>query len=159
MTFEQIFPSRVIAGLAVLGMLTLGAQPAISQGGAVRLTGMDGRQLSEETLESGVSIVVIWTSWSPRCRDIVRRVNAIEESWGKQARIVTVNFQEERAAIESFLSADPMSTPVFMDGNGAYSKKHAVTTLPGLVIYKDGKVAYHGKLPNDADVLIGRILG
>lgn len=135
------------------------AQPASSQGRALQLTGVDGSKLDESELLKGASIVVVWASWSPRCRDIVERVNAIEQSWGKRARVVMVDFQEERPAIESFLSGKSAAVPVFMDPNGAFSKKHAVTTLPGLLIYKDGQVAYRGKLPNDADSLIGEILG
>jgi len=145
--------------LALLAVLALGASPATSQGRAVRLHGLRGGELTEEALQRGVSIVVVWASWSPRSRDIVPRVNALENKWGGQARVVSVNFQEDRAAIGSFLSDKNLATPVLMDENGAFAKRHAVTTLPGLLIYKDGQVAYRGKLPKDADALIGRILG
>jgi len=135
------------------------AQPVSAQGRALQLTGLDGGKLDESELLKGVSIVVVWASWSPRCRDIVERVAAIERRWGKQARVVMVDFQEERPAIQSFLSGKSVAVPVFLDPSGAFSKKHAVTTLPGLLIYKDGQVAYRGKLPSDADSLIGEILG
>ncbi len=72
---------------------------------------------------------------------------------------MTVNFQEKPPAVRRFLSGQELSAPVFLDTSGAFSKRHAVTTLPGLVIYKNGRVAYQGKLPADAEALIGRTLG
>jgi hypothetical protein len=41
--------------------------------------------------------------------------------------------------------------PVYLDRDGEFSKAHAVTTLPGLVVFRDGAVRYQGKLPPDAD--------
>jgi hypothetical protein len=51
-----------------------------------------------------------------------------------------------------------LGTPVFLDADGAFSKTYAVTNLPGLLVFKDGKVAYRGKLPEDPDVVIGEVL-
>lgn len=143
----------------VAGALLLAARPAATQGSAVRLPGMSGGELTEEVLLSRDSVVIVWASWSPRCRDVVERINAIDSRWGSQARVVSVNFQEERPAIEQFLAGKGLKAPVFLDARGAFAKQHAVTTLPGLLIYKGGEVAYSGKLPADADALIGRTLG
>lgn len=145
--------------VALAGLLVLTAQPAVAQGRDAPLPGLQGGQLSQGDLLKGTSIVVVWASWSPRSRDIVTNVNAIEQSWGSKARVVTVNFQEDRSTIESFLSGKRLSVPVYLDAKGAFSKKHAVTTLPGLLIYKDGQVAYRGRLPNDVDRLISQVLG
>jgi thiol-disulfide isomerase/thioredoxin len=155
----QSISRRTVAGLLVLGLFALSAQPVLAQGRAVELHGLNGGKLTEAALQSGVSIVVVWASWSPRCRDIVDRLNALDGRWGAQASVVSVNFQEERPAIEQFLAGQNLKVPVFIDGRGAFAKQYAVTTLPGLLIYKDGEVAYRGKLPNDTDALIGRILG
>ncbi len=45
-----------------------------------------------------------------------------------------------------------------MDPDGAFSKKHNIATLPGLLIVKDGQVAYRGKLPEDPDRVIADLL-
>jgi thiol-disulfide isomerase/thioredoxin len=125
----------------------------------MRLASLGGEQLSEGDLAQGTTIVVVWASWSPRSRDIVARVNPLAQRWGGRARVVTVNYQEDRGAIEGFLAGKGLSAPVFLDADGAFSKKYAVATLPGLLILKDGNVAFRGKLPDDPDKVIVEILG
>ena len=75
------------------------------------------------------------------------------------ARVVTIDFQEDRSTIKGFLSGKNLTVPVYLDSKGVFSKKHAVTTLPGILIYSDGQLAHRGRLPRDANALIGRILG
>jgi thiol-disulfide isomerase/thioredoxin len=151
--------SRVTAFLAILclGLAGLAAVPAAAQD--VRLQGLGGERLAESDLARGTTIVIVWASWSPRSRDIVARVNPVAQRWSGQARVVTVNFQEERGAVEGFLSGKNLGAAVFLDPDGAFSKKYAMATLPGLLIIKDGQVVYRGKLPDDPDRVIGEFLG
>jgi thiol-disulfide isomerase/thioredoxin len=153
---------RALPALAVIAVLALGifgaaAGPLGAQGPGLR--GLRGESLAESDLSQGTTIIVVWASWSPKSRDIVARVNPLAQRWGGRARVITVNFQEDRKAVEGFLSGKGLSAPVFLDGDGAFSKKHAIATLPGLLILKDGQVAYRGKLPDDPDRVIGEILG
>jgi len=151
---------RFAAAFALLALATLAAgpaAPAAAQG--VRLAGLRGEQLGDGELAQGTTIVVFWASWSPRSRDIVDRVNPIAQRWAGRARVITVNYQEERGAVEGFLAGKNLAAPVFLDADGALSKKYAVATLPGLLILKDGNVAYRGKLPEDPDKVIVEILG
>ena len=104
-------------------------------------------------------MLVLWASWSPRCRDIVERVNTLEGRWGGRARVVAVAFNEDRGDVERFLAGKPLRSRVVLDGDGAFAKKHAITWLPGLVVLKGGETAYAGKLPDDPDALLSRLLG
>jgi thiol-disulfide isomerase/thioredoxin len=141
--------------VAVLGLAL--ALPAPAQD--VRLSGLRGGQLTDGDLAQGATVIVVWASWSPRCKDIVDRVNAIERRWGNRARVVTVNFQEDRGTVDGFLSGQNLSAPVYLDGDGAFSKKHAVTTLPGLLVIRDGSVAFRGRLPDDPASILDETLG
>jgi thiol-disulfide isomerase/thioredoxin len=145
--------------VAILAVLCLGVVAAPVSAQDIRLQGMGGERLAESDLARGTTIVIVWASWSPRSRDIVARVNPVAQRWGGQARVVTVNFQEERGAVESFLSGKGLGAAVFLDPDGAFSKKYAMATLPGLLIIKDGQVVYRGKLPDDPDRVIGEFLG
>jgi thiol-disulfide isomerase/thioredoxin len=149
--------ARLVAATAALAFLAALAAPVSAQD--IRLQGLGGEQLADSDLSRGVTIVVLWASWSPRSRDIAARVNPLARRWGGQARVVTVNFQEDRAAVEKFLAGKDFGAAVFLDPNGAFSKKYAVATLPGLLIVKDGQVVYRGKLPEDPDRVIGEFLG
>lgn len=150
-------PLRLIAILAVLCLALVAAAPVSAQD--IRLQGLGGERLVDSDLARGTTIVIVWASWSPRSRDIVARVNPVAQRWGGQARVVTVNFQEERGAVEGFLSGKGLGAAVFLDPDGAFSKKYAMATLPGLLIIKDGQVVYRGKLPDDPDRVIGEFLG
>lgn len=124
----------------------------------VHLTSLSGERLSDADLAQGTTIVVVWASWSPRSRDIVERVKELASRWGARARVMTVDFEEDRPAVEAFLAGKALTVPVFLDADGVFSKKYAIATLPGLLVLKDGKSAYHGKLPEDPDRIIADIL-
>jgi thiol-disulfide isomerase/thioredoxin len=164
LTLRSSFPRLAVALvlLASLASFAFGASPALAQGGPgpdVHLQGLRGERLSDADLAQGTTIFVIWASWSPRSRDIVERVGPLVQRWGGKARVVMVNFQEDRQAVEGFLAGKNPGTPIFLDGDGAFSKKYAVATLPGLLVIKDGRVAYRGKLPDNPDDILASILG
>lgn len=143
----------VLAGLAV---------PAVSGTVAAAddlgLQGLRGERISEADLAQGTTIFIVWASWSPHSRNIVDRVNPLVQRWSGKARVVTVNFQEERGVVDGFLAGKNLGAPVFLDADGSFSKKYAVATLPGLLIVKDGRVAYRGRLPEDPDRIIVEFL-
>ena len=148
----------LVGAVAGAGLLLLGGETPI-EAQELSLSGLGGERLTDRELQRGATIVVVWASWSPKCRDIVDRVNAIERRWGAKARVVTVDFQEERSEVEAFLSGKKLSAPIFLDAEGAFSKKYAVTTLPGMLVFKDGNAAYRGKLPANPDAVRTDILG
>ena len=123
------------------------------------LPGLEGGRLAASDLGQGTTIVVVWASWSPRCRDVARSIEALDEAWSGRARVVSVVFQEEPAAVRAFLAGKKLRAPVYLDTTGAFSKQHAVATLPSLLVFAGGGAVYRGKLPIDADPVIERALG
>lgn len=149
---------RRAAFLAVLTVLAGTAMPVPAAAEDLGLQGLRGERLSEADLAQGATIFIVWASWSPHSRNIVERVNPLVQRWSGKARVVTVNFQEERGAVEGFLAGKNLGAAVFLDSKGSFSKKYAVATLPGLLVVKDGRVAYRGRLPEDPDRVIVEIL-
>lgn len=146
-----------LAAVLLLALAVLTAPAAVGQDAA--LPGLKGGELREADLERGAFIVVVWTSWSPQCRDIVTRVNDLQDRWGQKARVLTINLQEDREEVEAFLAGKSLKSPVYLDADGAFSKKHAVTRLPGLIVFLDGGIPYRGQLPRDPDKVLGDALG
>jgi thiol-disulfide isomerase/thioredoxin len=147
---------RVLAAVIVAACLGAGvAAGRLAAQDAWELPGLEGGSLSAGDVASGTTVMVVWAGWSPRCRDIVGKSNSLVERWDGRARVVLVDFQEEPGEVSSFLSGKGARAAVYLDGDGAFSKQHRVTTLPGLVVYRDGEVAYQGKLPDDPDSVIG----
>lgn len=132
--------------LLVAALVAPGVAPARAAEG-IRLAGLRGGELTQADLERGAVVAVIWASWSPRCRDIVERINDLEAKLGGAARVVAIDFQEEPAAVEQFLAGKGLGAPVFLDRDGEFAKSMEVTTLPGVVVFKDGAVRLKGRLP------------
>ena len=146
--------------LLVIGvLLVLLATPAIAADERTSLDGLQSGQLTSNDLAKGTVILVVWASWSPRCRDIVGRLNELDSAWSSKARLVSVVFQEEPETVERFLDGQPLRPPVYVDRTGAFSKKHAVSTVPWLLIFQDGQVTFRGKLPTNPGPVIQRTLG
>jgi len=137
-------------------LFTLWITPLGAAGTDIVLPGLNGGQLAEADLANGSQVIVVWASWSPHCRDIVERVNRLNATWSSKARISTVVFQESPDKIRAFLHRKSMSAPIFLDTDGMFSKKHAITSLPGLLIIDNGRVAYNGKLPPNPDSLLSQ---
>lgn len=155
-SFPGFMPRRrfvVLAMMVAVGVALAGA------GGAqeLRLVGLGGEALTDADLRGNL-VVVTWASWSRRVRDVPERVNGLAERWGGKARVVTVNFQEDRSTVEAFLAGSPIKAPVFLDADGSFAKRYSLANLPGLLVLKNGQDVYHGKLPDDADQLLGGLL-
>jgi thiol-disulfide isomerase/thioredoxin len=147
-----------VVTLSALTVLLLGGIVA-AQGPGLRLDGLRGGELRQRDLDQGAVIAVVWSSWSPRSRDIVERVNAIVDRWGGEAKVIMVDFQEDPQAVEDFLRGKQPKAPIYLDKDGAFSKKYAITHLPGLLVFKDGATRFSGRLPQDPNSLIAQSLG
>lgn len=154
-------PRVSLARALVVALLVMALLPAsgATQGRPFKLEGLQGGSLGPADFDQGVVIAIVWASWSPHCRDIVERTDAIADRWGSQARVLLVDFQEDRTDVEAFLAGKRAKAPVYLDQSGAFSKKHSVTNLPGLVIFKDGTAVFSGKLSRDPDSIISQSLG
>lgn len=148
-------PTRLAALAAVLLILMA---PGLISAQAVDLPATHGgAALTNQSLGSGTTVMVFWASWSPKCRDIEERTARLAQRWGSKAKVVLVNFQEDSAAVKDFLGPDA-AVPSYLDRDGAFAKRHSVLNLPGLLVVKDGRSLYEGRLPTDADQLLGSLL-
>ena len=152
---RTLLPARIFAAAMVFA--TAAAVAAEIPPG-LRLPGLRGGELNSAALGRGTHVLVVWASWSPRCRDIAERIEAIEGRWGSRARVASVDFQEEPKAVEAFLRGKSLQSPVYLDRDGEFSKSLEVTTLPGLVVVRDGQVRFQGRLPADVDALLEDLL-
>lgn len=144
---------------AVLALLCL-ALASGAQAQELRLPGLGGGQLTEGDLGKGTHVIVFWTSWAPRGRNVVDRVNSLSQRWSARARVLTVNFQEEESAVRAFLDGKAkLEAKVYLDRDGALSKKYRVNSAPWLLILKDGRTSFSEKLPNDPNPVIAQVLG
>ena len=143
--------------MALLVLLALTASGAAAAG-PFSLPGLRGDSFSDREAASGATVIVVWASWSPRCRGIGGQANALLERWSGQARVVTVNFQEERDAAQAFAGQEGLRAPVYLDQDGEFAKAFGVTNLPGLLVLRDGQAVFSGRLSPEADEVIAERL-
>ena len=147
---------QATTALCLVALLVV-AFPAAAEWSLPRFGG--GDPLDPGTVQTGLVIVVVWTTWSPRGRNIVERLNRIQADWGDRARVVSVVFQESPEAIGRFLEGKKLTVPVFLDsGNAEFSKRHNVTQVPRLLVFKDGVTAVNVNLTDDPNPLISGAL-
>jgi hypothetical protein len=148
---------RWLAAGSLLLLAVLAGPPTRAADGW-RLSCLDNEApLTDADLSRGTTIVVVWATWSPRSSDVVQRTNGLVKRWGASARVAMVDFQEEQAEVEAFLEGKGALAPVCLDPDGAFSKRYQMATLPGLLVVRDGQVAYRGKLPDDPDKVIAEL--
>ena len=156
----SLSPPRPTSLLPILLSLTLLVSPQkLDASGVTALPGLDRGELASADLDKGTVIVVVWASWSPSSRDVVPRLNALARRWSKRARLVGVVFQEDAATVRQFLAGKRLDVQVFLDVTGSFARQHGVTTLPALLVFKEGEVAFSGKLPSNPDLAVQRVLG
>lgn len=153
----HLTPFLIGTGLALTTLVALLLPTVLGAQQGITLRGLQGESLSEAELSRGPTVVVVWASWSPRGQDVVPRVNALHRKWSSKCRVVAVNFQEDRATIEQFLSGQSLQVPVLLDQDGTFAKKYAVTSLPGLLVFQDGQKSFGGRLPEDPDRILSEI--
>ena len=144
-------------------LLTWAVVPILAQGEApasTRLTlpGLDREPLTAADLEHGATLIVAWASWSPRCRNVGAQIDRLTETWSDRARVASVVFQESAEKIREVVATKGPAAPVYLDLSGDFSKRHAVTTLPMLLIFRDGELAFRGKLGASPNPVIERML-
>ncbi|MFN7959712.1 MAG: TlpA disulfide reductase family protein [Thermoanaerobaculia bacterium] len=151
--------SRLRRGIfaLLLGFLAQ-SLPAWAAGEPPGLVTLEGAEIPAAELAQGRVVLVVWASWSPRCRDIADRLNALNQQWGREAKIYAVSFQEDRAAVDAFLAGRRLPVQAALDREGNFSKRHAITALPSLIVFEDGRSLYSGKLPDDANGLLANLL-
>jgi thiol-disulfide isomerase/thioredoxin len=126
--------------------------------GEIYLEALEGAPLTARELGRRDTVAIFWASWSPRCRNIGARVDALETRWGREVRVITINFQEDASTIRTFLPAARGGWPVYLDSEGTFARRHHVASLPALVIFRDGEAVYQGGLGDEVDRVIARQL-
>lgn len=139
--------------LLVLATLTLASTTSALE--RLTLPGLAGDSLSETDFDDRDALIVVWASWSPRCHDILERLEALEARWGDRLELVSVVFQEDADTVRGFLGPGHDGSPeVYFDLDGTFAKQVDVATLPTLLVVRSGEVVFRGRLPADPNPVI-----
>jgi peroxiredoxin len=110
-----------------------------------------------------VVILAFWASWSAPCRDMQPLIAKLAHAFkDRPVSVYTVNVQESRDKVTTFLKAQGLELDVALDSDGALGDKYGVAQLPQtVVIDRDGTIAdvHVGFTPELAGQLTDQVTG
>ncbi len=136
----------LIAGGAVLfqGCLSGKAQE-VAKGANVgqrpaanTFTSLDGNMVTLPLTDGGVSIINLWATWCPPCREEMPELEAFYQKNKDKVKFFAVNIQEDAKTIKDFMSKNKYTFPVYLDPSGVSTGMLVTRGIPTTVVL-DGK--------------------
>jgi thiol-disulfide isomerase/thioredoxin len=125
-------------------------------GKAVELTARDleGREVRVSPGGARVTVVDFWATWCEPCREQLPFLSRLaDELRASGVEVYAVSFDEDRAALEEFVTRTPVSFPVLWDkGGAALAERLDVTRLPTTLVLDAQGVVRTVHLGYDASV-------
>ena len=108
---------------------------------ALDLPTLHGKRWQLAGARGKVVMLNFWASWCEPCRSEMPSLELLALAYEAQGlEVVTVNYRESPAAIDSFTELMPISLPILRDADGAAAKAWQVGVFPAtIVVGRDGR--------------------
>jgi cytochrome c biogenesis protein CcmG/thiol:disulfide interchange protein DsbE len=108
----------------------------------LKLTSLDGAQVSLEDLRGSVVLVNLWATWCPPCLQEMPTLNAFYEKYKDQGFVlIGVNQEESRDIVAPFVEDFGLSFPIWLDEKPLAQVAFKTVNLPSsYVIDRDGRI-------------------
>jgi peroxiredoxin len=152
MTKTSIIAACFVAGTLLAAGLNLNlraasSSPASLEGKpapAIKLTTINGRELSLADQRGKVVLIDNWATWCPPCKASLPHIQQLstDKSLADKGLVVwAVDAQESKATVERFLDENHYTFTVLMDEKGATLQHYFVSGIPTTIIVgRDGTV-------------------
>jgi thiol-disulfide isomerase/thioredoxin len=139
-----------------LGAVSLGAEPALAPAPrtglqigdlapAFSLQTLDGKTLTRDGFKGQVVVLDFWATWCLPCRQALPELKDLrQKNAGQPLVLVSVSVDEDRKAIESFVSGNGMSWPQAWDREGRVTGGvFRISDFPSYVVLDaQGRIAF-----------------
>jgi len=91
-----------------------------------------------------VTLVNFWASWCPHCVEEIPSMNALAQSYpAGQLRVLSINFKESPAHVDTFMKQFSVHFPVLIDRQGDVAAQWGVFAFPSSFLVDDkGHIRY-----------------
>ena len=135
--------------ICAVAALALSVQDAMSQEAVRKLPDFElntpaGSVISSSQLAGKAVLINFWATW---CAPCIQEIPIIEKAAKKHGpeglAVVGVNYRQNLERVERFLKKKPVSYPVAMDKDGAFSRIFQVNALPvSIMAGRDGTILH-----------------
>ena len=127
----------ILVVLLCTASLLMGGSPAENQlPDAVPSNTAPNPLLDLSRWEGKVVLVDFWASWCVPCQQSFPWMAAMQEKYAARGLvIVAVNLDQERAAADRFLGADPHDFEYIFDPEGRLAEAHALEVMPTSILF------------------------
>jgi len=103
-----------------------------------------GKHVKKENYQGKVTVVNFWATWCPPCVQEIPSLNHLREIMkGEKFELISVNYGEDKKAIQEFMKKVNVDFPVLLDPSGKQSARWNVLVFPStFVIAPDGTIKY-----------------
>lgn len=153
--YQQIvenFPSSASARKAsgALRRLQAVGQPLNLSG-----TTIDGQELTLQQFKGKPVLVHYWATWCEPCKVDIARIRELQEKYQREIVVVGIALDEDKAALQQFLSKRPLNWPQLYEPgglDGRLAEDLGVLTLPTMLLLdKEGVVLERNVLVTDLE--------
>ncbi len=124
---------------------------------------LNGKELQmKDILKDDVVVISFWATWCKPCQSELDALAEIEDQWADRIRVVAISIDDARSAarVKSTVKAKMWPYEVYTDQNSELIKAMNISSVPYVMIVKDGKTEYShsGYTPGSERVLVEKAL-
>jgi thiol-disulfide isomerase/thioredoxin len=118
-------------------------------------TTIDGQPITLEQFKGKPVLVHYWATWCEPCKVDIARIRELQEKYQREIVVVGIALDEDKAALQQFLSKRPLNWPQLYEPgglDGRLAEDLGVLTLPTMLLLdKEGIVLERNILVTDLE--------
>jgi cytochrome c biogenesis protein CcmG/thiol:disulfide interchange protein DsbE len=149
----------VLAGAFIYTAFTLGKASTAAEVGDpapdFELEDMEGNRVSLSDYRGQFVIVNFFASWCPPCREEAPEIQAFEDQYGEQVKILIIDRAEPKIKVQEFIEEFKSTSTYLLDYNDSMSKPYGIVGQPEtFFIDEQGIIRYHHVGPMTTEFMV-----
>ncbi len=105
----------------------------------------------------GLTLIDCWASWCAPCRRAIPKIKTISEQYADKVKVVSISCDQKEPDWRKAMEEEKMPWPQAIlnkEQNIAFTNAYDITTIPRLILVKDGKIVVSTANPADIEKYI-----